>query len=196
MAKKNQKKFSDEEILEGLRQEGLGERRFTQIFYEQYMDFIYSGIKRHGLSFEESQDAYSDAVIGVCKHIRQGNFRGESKLSTYLFQSFSNRSVDRIRKKSSHIIAEEIEQYAHIPDKARNILKQLELQDDLSEVKKLMDQLGEKCRRLLIEAEYYGYSMDEIAERMGFNKASTASNIKYRCMKRLRDLLAQKNQTT
>ncbi len=196
MAKKNKKAYPDQQILDGLLADGLSERRYTQLFYEQYMDFIYSGIKRHGLSFEDAQDAYSDAVIGTCRQIRQGRFRGESKLSTYLFQAFSNRCVDRIRKNSSHVIEEEVEQYQHLPDKARNILKQLELQEELSEVKRLMDQLGEKCRRILIEAEYYGYTMEEIAERMGFNKGATASNIKYRCMKRLRDLLSEKHKTT
>lgn len=192
MAKKNKNNFSDQEIIKGLQQEGLDNRRFTQLFYEQFMDFIYSGIKRHGLSFEDAQDAYSDAIIGVCRQINKGAFRGESKLSTYLFQSFSNRCVDRTRKSSSHIIEEDLEQYTHLPEKARNILNLLELKEDVNRVKALMAQLGEKCRRILMESEYYGYSMEEIAERMGFNKAATASNIKYRCMKRLKDLLAKK----
>ncbi len=191
MAKKNPKQYTEQEILTGLQQETGSRQLFIRILYEQNMDFIYSGIKRFRLSFEDAQDAYSDALIGVCRQIEQGNFRGESKLSTYLFQSFSNRCVDRTRKSSSHIIEEELEQYTHLPEKALSIIKQLEIHDEVRTVRHLMGQLGEKCKQILMDSEYYGYSMEEIAERMGFNKASTASNIKYRCMKRLRDLLAK-----
>lgn len=190
MAKKNSSKYSEQEILEGLGKEGLEKRRYTRIFYEQYMNFIYTGIKRYGLSFEDAQDAYSDAVIGVCRHIQKGNFRRESKLSTYLFQSFSNRCVDRTRKSSSHVIEESLEQFTHLPEKAKGILKLLELEDDVKRAHAILDQLGEKCKQILMDSEYYGYPMEEVAERMGFNKAATAYNIKYRCMKRLRKLLA------
>jgi RNA polymerase sigma factor (sigma-70 family) len=181
------------ELREALQAGGLSRRRSTRLLYEKYQDFIYAGIKRYRLSFEEAQDAYSDAIIGVCRQVEAGRFEGKSKLSTYLFQAFSNRCVDRTRKISSHVIEEDIEQYPEIPERALSVIKKLEITEDVNRLQEIMGQLGERCRQILMDAEYHGYTMAEIAEKMGFNNAATASNIKYRCMSRLRKILNKKS---
>ncbi|MEL6650940.1 MAG: hypothetical protein AAFQ87_09080, partial [Bacteroidota bacterium] len=52
---------------------------------------------------------------------------------------------------------------------------------------------GEKCKRLLLESEYYGYRIDELVQRLGFKDSNSLASQKHRCMKKLRELIRKKN---
>jgi RNA polymerase sigma factor (sigma-70 family) len=194
MAKKSSKSFSEAEILQALQSgEGVKRQQFSGILYEKHFEYIYTGVKRYNISFETAHDAYGDAIIKVCRKVQRGEFRGESKLSSYLFRAFSNRCVDKIRRSASNLITDDIEEHYDLPDKALTIMQELELQEQWEEVSKHLDELGERCRHLLIDTEYYGYSLQEVADRRGISNAATAGNLKYRCLKRLRKLLGMSN---
>ncbi|MEO0899188.1 MAG: sigma-70 family RNA polymerase sigma factor [Bacteroidota bacterium] len=183
----------DEEIIQQIRSGGIGRQKYASKIYTQYMGYVIKGKQRYRLSMEEAQDAYADAVIGICRHIEEGRFRGESKLSTYLFKAFSNRCVDKLRRRASNknVAWEEI--LPTMPDKAKNMIQELILKEKTDLLLALMDKLGESCKKILIDSEYYGFSMDEIAERTGFKNAASVSSMKYKCMDKLRKLLRERN---
>lgn len=185
---------SDQEIINGLQAGGASRERYARILYQTYIKFIFAGVKRYKISEELAQDAYADAVVKVCAHIEQDKFRQDSKLSSYLFQAFSNRCVDKLRSTTSYVFEEDITAFYDLPTRGQGILQQLSISDDLAKLEQLMDTLGKNCKRLLIDTEYYGYSLKEVAEKLGFNKAATAANMKYRCLKQLRELLGLTNK--
>jgi DNA-directed RNA polymerase specialized sigma24 family protein len=54
---------------------------------------------------------------------------------------------------------------------------------------KLMDyveQLGEKCKDLLVSVYYFGQRMEGLAERYGYRTVHSATVQKYKCLERLR----------
>lgn len=187
--KKLKKNIPEAELIKGIKEEGALRQHYTGLLYEQYFDFIYAGKKKYKLSFEQAHDAFGDAVLKVCRQIQKGAFDGGGKLPAYLFRAFCNRCVDNLRKNASSIMQEDIAEHYDLPSPAKGILAEMELQEKWQELKFSMDELGEKCKRLLLEIEYYGYSQEEVAQRMGYNKASTVANMKYRCLKRLKEIL-------
>ena len=64
--------------------------------------------------------------------------------------------------------------------------------DQITKVEKMFQQLGEKCRQLLLLYYYEKKKMSEINSIMGFS-GNTSKNEKYRCMKKLRTLYAPEN---
>lgn len=185
--------LSESELIKGIQEQGALRLQYVGMLYERHFDFIYAGIKKYTLSFDQAHDAFGDAVIKVCRHIQQGKLDENTKLTAYLFRAFSNRCVDKIRRNTSSILQEDISTHYDLPSPAKSILEDIEQQEKWQQMEAAMDELGEKCKRLLLEIEYYGYSQEEVAQRMGYNKASTVANMKYRCLKKLRELLHLNN---
>ncbi|MEM7368275.1 MAG: sigma factor-like helix-turn-helix DNA-binding protein [Bacteroidota bacterium] len=82
-----------------------------------------------------------------------------------------------------------------MPERARNMLEQMIQQDELAPIKRALTSLGESCRRIIWEREYYGYSLEEISHRLGFSSVKSVSSKKANCLKRLRALLSERKKT-
>jgi RNA polymerase sigma factor (sigma-70 family) len=68
------------------------------------------------------------------------------------------------------------------------------LQDTDSEernriVAKCIDQLGETCKKVLMYYYFEEMSMQDIADKLGFANTDTAKTKKYKCKKKLDDLV-------
>ena len=77
-----------------------------------------------------------------------------------------------------------------LPDMAKNILGQLLNQESFERISRIMDELGERCKNILMDAEYWGYSVQEMVKKFGFKDANGLSSQKYRCMTKLRKLIS------
>lgn len=192
MEKRQEKLPSDSELIAGIKAGGVLRQRLVAQIYQQYMGFVYKGQQRYKLNQEEARDAYGDAITGLCHQIQQDKFRGDSKLSTYLFKSFSNRCVDKLRRRASHAKVQWEDLTPTMPDKAKTMIQELVLKEETNRILDLMASLGEKCKKILIDSEYYGFNLQEIAERIGFKNAASVSSMKYRCLDKLKKLLAGK----
>ena len=188
-----EKAYSDIEIINGIKQGGAIKRRFTNFLYKQYAGFVYNGRKKYHIPLEDAVDAYGDSIIGLCNQIEKHHFQTEGNLSGYLYRSFCNRCVDRVRKKSSSI-SEGVDLMPNMSIEGRNALKSLIEKEEVSEIKTLLDKLGGKCREILILSEYYGYNVEEITQKLGFKNPNSLSSQKYRCMSRLREIISKRKR--
>jgi DNA-directed RNA polymerase specialized sigma24 family protein len=55
-------------------------------------------------------------------------------------------------------------------------------------VVRLLNHIGETCRRVLTLAFYHNYSMDSIASELNFKSESVARKKKHLCLKKLKEL--------
>lgn len=74
------------------------ERQFTEIV-EQYSDLAYSVAFRMLRNAEDAEDAVQEAYISAFKALP--NFKGQSKLSTWLYRIVVNACLMKIRKDKS-----------------------------------------------------------------------------------------------
>jgi len=183
--------YSDANLIKGIQAGGTQREKCIKYLYERYRAYLYKLKSKYQLSPEEAQDAYADAVVTVSEQIQLGNFQGKSKISTYLYSIFSNKCVDKIRKKTTPHI-EEVYEYPEVKDSERNMLEILGQQEDLKSLNRHMEQLGGKCKAILLDWAYYGYSMEEIAERNELKNSYSAATQKYKCLKKLMELIADK----
>jgi RNA polymerase sigma-70 factor (ECF subfamily) len=149
------------------------------------------GGKKYNLDYEECFSAYSDSIISVIDNIVSGRFEGRSSLKTYMHQIFMNKCVDVVRKKTTNksmvFNTEEIEDYMFmLPDRARNVVQQLVEKGNRQMLAQKIEELGEKCKRLLLMFED-GYSDKEIAIEMQYNSVDVVKTSRLRCLDRLRE---------
>ncbi|MEM6345630.1 MAG: sigma-70 family RNA polymerase sigma factor [Bacteroidota bacterium] len=183
--------MTDEEIIQGIRAGGREQERCVNHLFTAHKGLVGHGMGKYGLGEDAAIDAFSDAVLGLRKQILADKFRGESKLSTYLFTIFSRRCVDQTRKKTTHGLTTTSE-YPEVADQEPGIERKMFTQEAFDRLMGFMNQLGEVCREILMYRYYWGYEdMAEIAELVGAKNANTAGSLRHRCMKQLMKIVGQ-----
>ncbi|WP_018621040.1 RNA polymerase sigma factor [Spirosoma luteum] len=183
--------LSDAEIIAGIQTGGSTRHSVENRLYEQYLYFIREGTRKHRLPEEDCVSAYDDTILAGIDHITTGRFKGQSKLETYLYQIFSNKCVDLIRKKTTnreqvHNAVSIDDTLLQLPDPARTVVQQLIIQSDIEQLHQHLEAIGDKCRQMLL-AWGEGYTDDEIAQQMKYNTASVAKTSRLRCLEKLRE---------
>ena len=183
----------DSEILYGLKADYKERCRQEKILYQQYYYFIDEGCRRYNLSYEDSFSAYSDTVLSALHNIINNNFDGRSSLKTYLYQIFSNKCIDLVRKNTTnkqqvHKTMTVPEMLNQLPDAAKTIVERLVNSELKAKIKKQLAAIGEKCKEVLLMFED-GLSDKEIAETLGYNNAAVVKTTRLRCLEKLREKL-------
>jgi RNA polymerase sigma-70 factor (ECF subfamily) len=185
------RQLSDADLMAGIREGGTKRRLYENKLYEKYDYLITDGTRKHRLSEDECASAYSDAVLTVFENISSGRFEGRSELKTYLYQIYTNKCVDAIRKKTTnrssvHDAFSLDDSLMQLPDEAKSAVQRLIAQSDVENLYRHLRELGEKCRAMILSWGE-GYSDDEIAATMGYNTAAVAKTSRLRCLDKLRE---------
>ena len=181
----------DTEIINNLKA-GYAERvRQEKKLYEEYSYFVSEGCRKYNLTHEDSFSAYSDAFLSALLNIVSGRFDGRSSIKTYLFQIFSNKCIDLIRKSTTNKqqvfkTAEMPELMNQLPDAARNAVEKMMSTEQQQAVKATLEQIGERCKEVLLLFED-GYTDKEIAEHLNYNNAAVVKTTRLRCLDKLRE---------
>jgi RNA polymerase sigma factor (sigma-70 family) len=182
----------DQQIIDQIREGGKDRRKKEDELFERHSYFIKEGISKFKLTQEDAFDAYSDSVLSAIDKISRGIFEGRSSLKTYLYQIFSNKCVDFLRKKTTNKYSvhrgESIsEQLIQLSDAAKTIVQQLIDKADFAQLKLKLNHLGETCRALLLLWSE-DYSDKEIALELEYKNADVAKSSRLRCLDRLKKL--------
>ncbi len=187
--------IADIEILRGL-QSNIKERAEQEKnLYRQYDYFINEGCKKFNIIYDDSFSAYSDAVLSAILNIVSNRFDGHSSIKTYLFQIFSNKCIDLVRKNTTnkqqvHQTMEIPELLGQLPDSARTTIEKLIEQQKMAAIKEQLQMIGDKCKEILLLFED-GYTDKQIAEQLQYNSSAVAKTTRLRCLERLKDRMAR-----
>lgn len=184
--------YTDEYLIDaiqagGSRQEEGIRRLYAQFFYMVQKDHR----KYRQLDTTDLVTAYNSAVISLREQLVNGAFRSESRLGTYLTRIYKNKCIDLLRQKNVAQREMPVMEIPEAPLEEPSILTRLANADEVEKVQQYLQQISEVCRQILIDSEYYGYTSEEIAERIGFTSAASVNSKKYTCLQRLREFLAK-----
>jgi RNA polymerase sigma factor (sigma-70 family) len=184
--------LSDEAILSGIVSDGILQRNTENKLYEQYFYFIKDATFKHKILDDEAASLYTDSVLAFIENVRSNRFQGNSAIKTYLYQIFSNKCVDFIRKTATNKMSvhetESIDDSVFMmPDDAKNILQKLISENEVSLLKIKIGQLGEKCQQMVL-AWSEGFTDNQIAQELGYQTANVAKTSRLRCLDKLREL--------
>ena len=184
---------TDKEILTSIREGGKARREVIDSFFNAHMGMMHTIKTKLNLSSEAIKDAYADSISTIIWNIDTQVFKGDSKLSTYLYKILYNKSVDLLRHSSTYKNEAYLELIDDTPhDASADISRQLESQLDFEKIKQEILQLGNPCNAIILDWAYWGYSMAEIATRNGIDSADKVKKKKYSCLQKLRSLLKSK----
>ncbi|MEO6328211.1 MAG: sigma-70 family RNA polymerase sigma factor [Ginsengibacter sp.] len=183
--------MQDIQILNGLLTDGNDRSRYEKALYWEYKYFIEEGSRKYQLSNDDSFSAYSDAILSVIRNISTQSFKNESSLKTYLFQIFSNKCIDLIRKRTTNKqkvnqSSAEPELLSHLPDATKGIIEKMMDEQKLMAIKQYLEVIGEKCKEILLLFED-GYTDDQIARKLVYSNAAVAKTTRLRCLEKIKE---------
>jgi RNA polymerase sigma-70 factor (ECF subfamily) len=154
-----------------------GERDALAQFYRTYRADVSRNLFRVlGPSRDDVEDVVQEVFIEVFRSI--GRFRGESKVSTWLYRVCVNVALQRLRKRKR---LAEVSPSEHTPEQSDEQTPQraLEAQERLRGVYRILDGLAPKKRVVFVMHEIEGREPKEIAAIVGAPVLTVRTRLHY-----------------
>ena len=171
--------MKDHEVLARI---SKGDEEALDYLYKRYYRMMTKIVLSNNGSEDEAKDIYQEALIVFWQKATKGDLVLTSKLSTFLYSICLNlwrKELDR-KNRLSHEEKDGME-FMDYEAKERSIL-----------IRNCIEELGETCKKILTFYYFDGMNMVEIAEKLNFANTDTAKTKKYKCKKRLDQLIKAK----
>jgi RNA polymerase sigma factor (sigma-70 family) len=142
----------------------------------------------------DAEDIFQEALIIFCRKVKQPGFELTAQLGTYLFSVSRFLWKDELKKRKPLTPIDFETGFNLVEEKEMEYLAEQETRAKMAE--KVLNELGERCRELLLLFYKAGLKLKDIATKMGYNSESTAKNQKYKCLEAAKNKLKELKQTT
>jgi RNA polymerase sigma-70 factor, ECF subfamily len=174
---------AESEFIESLK---AGDAEAFDIFVNRYSANVYALLFRLTENVEEAQDLTQDTFLRALKAIK--NFRGESNLKTWLFRIAVNETKNRWRwwkrRKNDSIVSLDAENVFNemplsetIADVSENPETAILRREREFQLRKMLRELPQNFREVIILRDIEGLSYDEIAVALSTNVGTIKSRI-------------------
>jgi RNA polymerase sigma factor (sigma-70 family) len=183
--------MQDLKIIELIRKDN-NDKALTALY--RHFPMVRKMVCSHGGSAQDAEDVFQEGLIILCRKVKDPRFSLTSLLSTYLFSVCRFLWKDELKKRKQYATAG--------PDTGLKEAEEKELEDEMEkesrakQAEQALNELGDRCRELLILFYKGGMKLKDIAARMGYNSENTAKNQKYKCLEGARNRLKALKQTT
>ena len=169
------------EIREG------GEATLKAIYREYRKEFLSWAKRNYNLPESDSIDVFQDAVIIFYNNVKKGKIKTlESSIKTYLFGICKNLLLKNNEKKNRFVLVENASNML-LQKIDWNLYHDLQLSPAKEKLSETLDQLSEKCLKIIHMVYYLRFSMEAVKERMGYKSEEVARSSKRKCMKTLKE---------
>ena len=118
-------------------------------------------------------------VKDCIKNAKNPEFTLTAKPSTYIYAIVKNLWLKQVDKNKRISPEENINPQLHATS------QDTDSKMDLAIVRKMLNQMGETCRQVLLMFYYDGFDMQTIAKANNFSNADVAKSKKHQCLKEL-----------
>lgn len=187
--------FNDDNLLEGLIQ---GDSEAFDSLITLYQDKVVNTCTRFVYDHQEAEDVAQDVFIEIYQSV--DNFRGQSKLSTWIYRIAVTKSLDYMRKKTRKKRMGKVKRLFGMDSEDET---KIDLQDDSptpdeifdsQEQAKILNQainsLPENQRTAIILSNFEQLSQSEVSQIMG-NTVSAVESLIFRAKKNLKHYLSK-----
>ena len=168
--------MKDSEVLHRI---GTGDERVLDYLYKKYYRMMTKMVMSNNGTEDEAKDVYQEALLVFWQKAVKGELVLTSKISTYLYSICLNQWRKELDRKSK-LSSDEVD---------GKLYQQHDSKERLKIVLQCIEELGEVCRNVLMYYYFDGMNMQEIAKKLNFSSADTAKTKKYKCKKKLDNVI-------
>ena len=176
MVYKSDSIMNEKEIFERICR---GDEKSLEFLYKKYYRMMTKMVITNSGTEEEARDVYQDALIVFWQKATSGKLVMTAKISTYIYsicQNLWRKELDRKKRLSNE-------------EKDVPVQQDTESEERNKIVAECIEQLGETCKKVLMYYYFEEMSMQDIADKLGFANTDTAKTKKYKCKKKLDELI-------
>jgi RNA polymerase sigma factor (sigma-70 family) len=155
------------------------EQALERIYAKTYR-MVLSYVRKHGGSTDDAKDILHEALILFYEKIVHNQFTLTASISTYLMAICKNLWKQELEKRT---------RTTDLTDTQTDSVWEMPVTGTDSPLLKLMDfveQLGEKCKNILVSFYYFGQRLEQITTQHGYQNVRTTTVQKFKCLERLR----------
>ncbi len=178
------RKYSDQEILDAIIS-GKDDKALEYL-YRSLQPKIVQFICANNGGVEEANDIFQDAVLIFYKQVKTEKFKPEYEINGFIYTICRNLWINRAKRKQR---TTELSQHEYFIESDIDLENELITHERSRLIMSLLEQIGERCKQLLLCSVFYKYSMKEICEIMGFSTENAAKTRNYKCKQKLLKLL-------
>lgn len=175
--------MNDNQIVEKIK---IGDESALEFLYKKHYRMIVRLVMKNSGTEDEAKDIFQEALFTFWRKVIQDNLILTSKISTYLYSICLNlwrKELDRKKRFSSE-------------EKDTSFIENIDEEERVNAIQKCISELGETCQKVLTMYYFDGFSMKEVADKLGFANADTAKTKKYKCKQELDKLVKTKYKET
>ncbi|MCA0132063.1 RNA polymerase sigma factor [Winogradskyella alexanderae] len=151
---------NEHQLIESIKN---GETKAFSILVDRYKDLVYTLSLRMLKNKEEAEEVAQDTFIKVYKSLDK--FKGDSKLSTWIYRVAYNACLDTIKRNKKRINDVAIDEISFNKlDYIDNALENLIKQERSQLIKECIDKLPEDSSALLTLFYFEEFSLEEISK--------------------------------
>jgi RNA polymerase sigma factor (sigma-70 family) len=183
------KTISDVELVSNL-QAGRKMDETIKAIYRDHFESLCWFVMNNSGSRQDAEDVFQEVLVNFIDMVQKDKFRGESSVKTLLFSMNRFTWFNELKKRgrsSERELKYEKEQDKDIRDVSSFIIER-EMKDSIM---KLVDSLGEMCKKILLMFYYENLSMKEMLENLEYENVEVVRNKKYKCLKQMEKMLAE-----
>jgi RNA polymerase sigma factor (sigma-70 family) len=173
--------MQDQKIIELIRTD-QSDRALNALYH--HFPPIRKLIRKQGGHLADAEDIFQEALIILVRKVEAGNFTLSSKLSTYLYGVARYLWMDECRKRR-HEVPHDFES-GLTPAEEADVRDAAEEEGRIALAIKVLNELQDRCRELLLLFYQGKMRLREIAVKMGYSSENTAKNQKYKCLEHAR----------
>ncbi|GGF27749.1 hypothetical protein GCM10011383_44310 [Hymenobacter cavernae] len=160
------------------------ERTLTDL-YRQTFPVVRRHVLRHSGSAQDAQDVFHDALIVFYEKAVHGNLVLTAAPSTYLVSVCRNLWHRELSRRSRQPSAALLDEHAELAEAAAPEVA--EAPSGSNSVLDYVEQLGAKCKSILVSFYYFNEPLEQIAAAHQYRSVRSATVQKFKCLERLRN---------
>jgi len=182
-----QEQYTDAELIEAI-SAGRELNDAIRYIYRQYSQATSSFIMQHGGSEQDADDIFQETVVAFIEVVQKGKYRGEASVKTFLNSIARNYWFNEIKKRDRSGARNKQFEAGREKDEA-DVSHHISEMERKRQLRDLVDQLGESCRKVLLLFYYENLSMKEMVEHLPYDNEQVVRNKKYKCLQALTGLI-------
>ena len=173
-----------------------GNEQALETLIVKYKDRVYTSIYYLVKDRYLAEDLFQDTMIKAINKIRKGQYAEEGKLRPWLLRIAHNLCIDyfrKIKRKPPVVDSEGIDIFSRIDNASDNREDTLIQNEDHLQVRKLLNQLPNEQREVVVLRHYYEFSFKEIAKMTSVSINTALGRMRYALIN-LRKMMEEENE--
>ena len=172
-----------------------GDEKALSILIERHKQRIYSFIYSKVYDRDITEDVFQDTFIKVIKTLKRGKYNEEGKFLPWVMRIAHNLVIDHFRKSNrmpKFDNAGEFSIFSVLSDSSLNAEKSIIKDQVESDVRRIIEELPEDQKQVLLMRIYQDMSFKEISERTGVSINTALGRMRYALIN-MRKVIDQNN---